>query len=146
MNWWFGVNVDYRFDASFPPSSPWRGPFDEAVNAWNAAPVKPNLNYSSGSWNGIYLYNYPDNNYGITFVTCTQPQGGTIDFFSIHYNNWYTDINYYGRRHVTGHELGHGLALGHSYEWAIMLTGYPVNLSPTVPQFDDINGLNSMYP
>jgi hypothetical protein len=69
------------------------------------------------------------------FSNCTSmgPQGNIA--------NPHTD---FAGQHTAGHEIGHGLPLAHSNYFDALMTGNYNGVG--VPQPDDINGVNAMYP
>ncbi len=147
-HWWNTTPMNISFDWGpnlQNPSYLWRLRFSDSVGDWNSIGAKPVTTWSSGSSNVLDSYTEADNRYGKTLITCVF--GFENRFTSYANSNYGPDYNWdtFGMRRVTGHELGHGLGLGHSNFWAIMNTNSPLT-GPYLPQTDDLNGLNSMYP
>lgn len=145
------LNIYFEWGPNLIGSSSytWRLRFSDSVGDWNSQGTKPLVQWSSGAVNRLDSYTAADNNYGYASIACTGP------FWDRKMSSFYAYANsYYGpeyswndffMRSVTGHELGHGLGLGHSYQYSIMNTSRD-RYTLYRPQQDDRNGLNAMYP
>lgn len=147
--WWNTTPMNIYFDWGpnlQNPSYTWRLRFSDSVGDWNSIGTKPVVSWSSGSSNVLDSYTEADNNYGKTAITCVF---GFMNRFVAYANsnygpsyNW--DNNF--MRSVTGHELGHGLGLGHSTVSPAIMNTSRDRYTIYVPQTDDRDGLNSLYP
>lgn len=139
------LNVLYKFGANLQtPGTQWRIAFDNGVSNWNLAPIKPAFLYdSSNSRNTLDTYTAADGNGGYTWWYCNVLY--YLDRFDAKGN-----VNYYPndqqRVEIASQELGHGLGFGHStVSPAVMNVNGPYG-TWGVPQQDDIDGANAMYP
>lgn len=139
------LNVLYKFGANLQtPGTQWRIAFDNGVSNWNVANIKPSFLYDvNNSRNTLDTYTAADGYWGYTWRYCNPLY--YLDRFDAKGN-----VNYYPndqeRDEVASHELGHGLGFGHStVSPAVMNVNGPYG-TWGIPQPDDVNGANAMYP
>lgn len=134
--------VYYRWGPSINVSGPEANGFRLANSDWNALPSLIRLYYSSSATNTLDVYYAPgDTKQGRTWQVCNWFYTYLMDSFDAKRNTaWPLDD--WGNKAVGGHEIGHGLGLGHSYDTnAIMHDPIYVN----TPGSDDLTGLNQYY-
>lgn len=146
--WWNNTTplyVLYKFGANLQtPGTQWRDAFNEGVANWNLAPIKPIFSYdATNSRNTLDTYTATDGFWGYTWWYCNIVR--KMDRFDAKGNVAYSP-NAQQRTEVASQELGHGLGMGHStVSPAVMHRDGPYG-TWGVPQQDDINGQNAMYP
>jgi hypothetical protein len=133
------------------PNYLWRLRFEDSVANWNAVAGRPDLIFISGVSNNLDSYWAADGLYGYMLPHCSAPGPGNMIYFDVRVNGqtmaqdfaW----NDNAMRSVTGHELGHGLGLGHTSVTLLALM-HPGRDHLTIysPQNDDRFGLWSLYP
>jgi hypothetical protein len=137
LSYTWGPNID----AQNPGGPSWRTAFTAAVWDWNGTATQVYI-YPYGGQFTFDTYYAADGTYGHMawmtrdiFSHCTSmaPQGNL--------QNPHTD---FVGEHTAGHEIGHGFPLAHSNYNNALMTGYLNYVG--VPQSDDINGVNAMYP
>jgi len=141
------LNVTYKWDASMPFTSVWKDAFNNSISDWNGTPTKARYAYSSSATNSLGIVSVANGAFG--YCNITIDTNLHIQKF-IASGNTATTSSFTNtmRRSVTGHELGHAWGLGDE------LFASPIPLMDTnrdrsniyVPQQDDINGINAMYP
>lgn len=131
------------------PSYTWRLRFSDSVGDWNSQGTKPLVQWSSGAANRLDSYTAADGYYGYASIACTGPfwdrKMSSFDAYANSYRGHEYNWDDFFMRSITGHELGHGLGLGHSTEYSIMNTSRD-RYTLYTPQQDDRNGLNAIYP
>jgi len=128
------------------PGSQYRNAFQSSIIDWNSIPTKMRLAYSSSGNVEFNTYSSQDGRAGVTYRFCDGQLLTSAEVLAnIYYNPGRTDNS---RRALTGHEMGHGLGLGHIPEdEGLALMGY--NPDPNayyVPQSLDIGLMNQVYP
>lgn len=139
------LNVLYKYGANLQtPGTAWRIAFNNGVYNWNVANIKPAFLYdASNSRNTVDTYTAADGYWGYTWWYCNVLY--YLDRFDAKGNVNYNP-NDQQRDEVASHELGHGLGFGHStVSPAVMNVSGPYG-TWGVPQQDDVNGANAMYP
>lgn len=121
----------------------WRTAFEASISDWNGTPTRMRL-YEE-SYGAIYLNTYyaDDNLSGYAQPYCS---GSTTYAYDVLANSENTHYTANVRRSVTGHELGHGLSLGHISDSGIALLGN--NPDPNLyytPRQLDIDLVNQVY-
>lgn len=135
--------VLYKFGPNLQtPGTQWRTAFNNAVGYWNVANIKPAFAYdASNSRNTLDTYSAADGFAGYAWWYCNVLY--YLDRFDAKGNVNYSRTNQEADE-VAAQETGHGLGLGHStVSPAVMNVPYG---TWGVPQPDDVNGVNSMYP
>ena len=139
--------VTYKWgDRLQTPGTLYRNAFQSSVSDWNSNSTRMRLSYSSAGNIELNTYSSQDGRAGITYLYCDgQSLTNAEVLANIYYESGRTNNS---RRALTGHELGHGLGLGHiPEEEGIALMGY--NPDPNVyytPQNLDIGLMNQVYP
>lgn len=110
--------------------------------SWAANTDINGMSPNNGSLVG-YTDNKGANGYdGLTSYGCN---GNRMTYANATLNPYYMDSKSYSlKKAVWLHELGHALGMGHSGTNAIMYS-CPACVGYTVPQSDDINGINARY-
>lgn len=124
----------------------YRNAFESSVVDWNSISTKMRLSYSSSGNVGFNTYRSQDGRAGVTHRYCDGQLLASAEVLAnIYYESGRTNNS---RRALTGHEMGHGLGLGHIPEdEGIALMGY--NPDPNVyyvPQNLDIELMSQVYP
>jgi hypothetical protein len=137
------LSLGYKWGSNLQtPGSWWRNAFEASLSDWNQTPTNVSFYSNSNGPVTMNTYNEDDGRSGKTIWSCS---GSTLVSAVSMGNVFNTSSNANVRRSVSGHELGHAIGLGHSYYFALM--GY--NPDPStyyVPQQDDIDGVNVLYP
>lgn len=137
--------VLYKYGANLQtPGTAWRNAFNAGISNWNTASIEPIFSYdASNSRNTVDTYSAADGNWGNTWWYCNVLY--YLDRFDAKGNVYYS-MNDQQREEVASHELGHGLGFGHSTVSPSVMNQYGPYGTWGVPQQDDINGANAMYP
>lgn len=139
--------VTYKWgDRLQTPGTLYRNAFQSSVTDWNSTSTKMRLSYSSSGNVEFNTYSSQDGRAGVTYRYCDGQLLTSAEVLAnIYYESGRTTNS---RRALTGHEMGHGLGLGHIPEdEGIALMGY--NPDPNiyyVPQNLDIGLMNQVYP
>lgn len=121
----------------------WKSAYNISATDWTSATNRVEYRYSLAADNTFNMYYRPATpEAGYTLWYCSGSAMIKIDV-------WINDAHDPGtlnlRRNYVGHELGHGIGLGHS-------TVYPSLMGPNdpnihyLPQQDDINGVYAIFP
>jgi len=134
----WGPEIDYT---AVPADLSWRSAFQYAAADWSATPTKLYV-VSGGSDLNFDTYYALDGTRGkMALMQWTAP-ANCLKMFPRGNRAYYRSL--YEAEHTANHEIGHGLPLAHSqYNNALMWDAYN---AVGVPQTDDINGVNWMYP
>lgn len=134
------------------PNYTWRLRYEDSVANWNQVPPqRPQFVFIPGVSVNFDSYTAIDGLYGFVDPHCSAPGPGNMIWFDARVNSHYaaTDFvwNDNALRSITGHELGHGLGLGHSSVTldALMHPGRD-HYTVIAPRPDDISGLRALYP
>jgi len=143
--WKDGVSgLTYKWGSNLQtPGTVIRTDFENALSDWNGTPTPVWFSYSSRSSNTLNSYYVSDSSeYGVCNITYS---GNEILYFTAMVNAGNINIGKSNvARSAAGHELGHGIGLGHSTAIAIMNSNRDRTRIYT-PQQDDINGVNARY-
>lgn len=139
--------VTYRWgDRLQTPGTLYRNAFQSSVMDWNSILTKMRLSFSSTGDIELNTYSSQDGRAGVTRLYCDGQLLTSAEVLAnIYYESGRTNNS---RRAITGHELGHGLGLGHiPEEEGIALMGYnPDSNVYYTPQNLDIGLMNQVYP
>jgi len=119
----------------------WARAYSASVGDWNSATNRVGYAYSTSATNRLGMYVAADNRSGYTVWYCS---GTTMLRFDAYVNDYYTGTDNW-RRSVTGHELGHGISLGHSTVSPSLMGPNPDPQVYYKPQPDDIDGVNDRF-
>ncbi len=139
--------VTYKWgDRLQTPGTLYRNAFQSSITDWNSISTKMRLSYSSSGNVSFNTYSSQDGRAGVTYSYCDGQLLTSAEVLAnIYYDSGRTNNS---RRSITGHEMGHGLGLGHIPEdEGIALMGYnPDRNIYYVPQSLDIGLMNQVYP
>jgi predicted Zn-dependent protease len=133
----WGPEIDYPA----PLGLSWRSAFTYAVDDWNSTPTL--IYFTPGGEDFMFdTYYATDGSRGRLLLMVYDGAGKCIEMRPA--GNRGTSQSLYEAEHAANHEMGHGLPLAHSDRSdALMWSAYN---AVGVPQQDDINGVNWMYP
>lgn len=134
----------YKFGSALSNYQLWVVAYNSSVSDWNAAQSKVQYTYSSSAASVFDVYNAQDNKAGKTLWYCSGTTMTRADSLgNVFYDNGYS-ANL--RRSITGHELGHGISLGHSTVSPSLMGPNPNPNVYYAPLSDDIAGVNARFP
>ena len=149
--WWQNppgtLQVNFKW-GSINTSGGWASDFQSAAGHWTNAGAAVGMAYNAGAAAEVHTYySSSDNRGGYTSMWCNVFPWSTADFDAFGNTYYASDAGGFNayRRFVATHELGHGLSLGHSSSSSALMYG-PSYGGFYLPQTDDVNGLNAMYP
>lgn len=121
----------------------WKTAYSLSAAAWSGATDRVGYSWSSGAQNTLNQYYSLDNRGGYVVWYCS---GSTMVRFDAWVNDYYDPGELNRRRAQVGHELGHGLSLGHSVISPSLMGPNPDPSIYYTPQPDDINGIYHRFP
>lgn len=143
------IGIQWRWGTSINPTGNWAYAFASVGEpTWDNNFSKIDIGYNSSAASTFDLYyNQYDGRSGLAFVNCGYgvPDGTIDDFDALGNLYWHDDVTYSSLMgNVAGHEIGHGLGLGHSYYTAVM-NGSSLHTG-SWPTTDDTSTMNQKYP
>lgn len=133
------LTVYWQDHPSYPPSGFYSSAFINGRSAWNGAPTP--VWFTNGGGPTLGLGALPPGNPGVVSYSCV---GQTFVASALWVDSGqlssYPDAI---KQKVVSHELGHTVALGHSYNYAVLKTG-ATNV-PSYPTTDDECAVNTRY-
>lgn len=149
---WTGGNpigIQWKWGTSINPSGNWGYAFASVAEPrWDDYFGRIQLGYSSSASSTFdWYWNQYDGASGKALVNCGfgYPDGTIDDFHAYGNLYWHNDVSYDPLMgNVAGHEIGHGLGLGHSHYDAVMRGNYLH--SGWWPTSDDYSAMNQKYP
>jgi hypothetical protein len=121
----------------------WRQAYSASLIDWTNATNRVGFTWSSSASNKLYMYVSIDGRGGYTIWSCS---GSIMVKFDADVNDYYDPGTANTRRSITGHELGHGVSLGHSYFGPALMGDNPDPETYYTPQWDDQEGIYDRFP
>lgn len=149
--WWWNPSGQYlyvywKWGPNIDTHGGWAIDFSAAATSWSNAGTKVRMVYSSSAVDTADTYYAVESKPGYTHYWCnwwnyTMADAHAYGNLYVYPNSGTSDY----RKATASHEQGHTLGLGHSSDSYSVMYKFQ-NLGFYLPTYDDVAGLNTMYP
>jgi len=138
------LSVSWNYGTYIQSYPAWKTAFQQSAADWDNALTKLRLYYTSDAFITCNAYYEQSSAAGRGWVSCCSGSAcaGYAEANVYSTGSYTTNM----RRSLSGHELGHALALGHIYEGPSLMGSNPDPETYYTPQSLDVQFFNQVYP